>query len=93
MPVPLHATKDPAEALSFTLDFTAELGTDTIAGAPVWSVSPTGLTIVNQTNTALKATVMVSGGTKGIRYRLKCVATGASAQVYVRTLFIRCEAK
>ena len=84
-------TKDPAEALAYTADFSAELGTDTIASV-AWTVSA-GLTKDQETFTTTLATVKVSGGTLGQVYEADCAATGASGQIYNRKLYLKIEDK
>lgn len=59
--------KDPSAELDYTLDWSAWLGTDTIATS-TWTV-PSGLTQPKDaTSTATAATVWVGGGTPGQKY-------------------------
>lgn len=85
--------KDSGEALSFTADWSTELGTDTLASA-TWSV-PAGVTKDQETIDAptKTATVKLSGGTNGQVYQCVCAATGGSGQIYNRTLHLKIEDK
>jgi len=83
----MNFTKDSAATLDYTFDFTAWLGTDTIASAVV--TTPTGLTEASETNTTTKVTVWLSGGTVGQSYTVTCRITTVAGRVDERSLLIR----
>jgi hypothetical protein len=53
--------KDPNAIKDYTVDWSAWLGTDTIASS-TWSI-PAGLIDTSESNTSTKATLWLSGGT------------------------------
>ena len=55
--------------VDYGIDWSDWLGTDTIATS-TWTVSPAGLTIVTNDKTTQATSVQVSGGVRGIVYRL-----------------------
>lgn len=76
----------PTTKLDYTFNFAGELGADTITGSPVWAAVDAGPTISNESNTTTTATMMVTGGTAGGDYRIRCTATTAGGRVLVRQL-------
>jgi hypothetical protein len=87
---------DPDEKLDFTVDFSSWLDTGVlITGTPAWTISPTGPTIGDQTNTTTAASIFVSGATLGVVYLLSCKITtdAAVAQTAERSITIRCETR
>ena len=87
---------DPDETLDFTIDFSSWLDAGiTITGTPVWSISPTGPTIANQSNTTTAATIFVSSATLGVVYLLSCSITtnAATPQTSERSITLRCETR
>lgn len=69
-----YASQSSSEDLDYTINFAAELGTDTIATV-AWSCAKTGIALGAQSNTATTATVWLSGGTPGVTYIVKSLAT------------------
>lgn len=87
---------DPDEKLDFSIDFSDWLDAGiTITGVPVWSISPTGPTLANQSNTTTVATIFVSGATLGVVYLLSCkiATTTSTAQTSERSITLRCETR
>ncbi len=64
-----YFSKTAAEDKDYTVDWSQDLGTDTIATS-TWSVEPTGLSISAPapSNTTTAATVWTSGGSPGANY-------------------------
>lgn len=81
-----HFLKDSAAVLDYGVDWSAWLGTDTIATS-TWTV-PTGLTVDSETETTTLATVWLSGGTTGTTYTLVNRITTAAGRQDERTLTI-----
>jgi len=79
--------KDPDAVLDYSVDWTAWLDTDTISSSG-WS-SPEGLTVVDTTFVATSATVWLSGGTVGHRYRITNHIVTAAGRENDRTISIR----
>lgn len=72
-------TKDPADIRTYSINWAAWLGTDTISTA-TWTV-PTGLTSVSTSNTTTVSSIKLSGGTNGHDYTVACtVLTVTNAQ-------------
>jgi hypothetical protein len=70
--------KSPTEVRSYRINWAAPLDTDTITGTPVWTISgpDSSLTKDSQSNTTTTTDVILSGGTLGSTYQVKCqVAT------------------
>lgn len=63
-----HFTKDPDAVLDYQIDWSAWLGSDTIATSS-WIV-PDGITKASDTKTTTTATIWLSGGTLGQSYTL-----------------------
>lgn len=77
-------SKDPNSVLDYAVDWSAWLGTDTIATA-TWTV-PTGLTKASDSATTTVATVWLSGGTVGTEYSVNCRITTAGGRTEDQTL-------
>ena len=87
---------DPDEKLDFTVDFSDWLDTGVnINGTPIWTISPTGPTIEDQSNTTTAATIFVSAATLGVVYLLSCkiVTDAATPQTAERSITLRCETR
>ena len=78
--------KDPDAILDYQIDWTAWLGSDTIATS-TWTV-PTGITKVTSTNTTLTATIWVSGGTVDTSYMLANKIVTAGGRTEERSIWI-----
>ncbi len=81
--------KGPTEVLDFTIDWTAWLGTDTIASS-AWAV-PAGITKDSDTTiSSLKTLIWLSGGALGTVYELVNTITTAGGRTAVRSIDIDC---
>ncbi len=78
--------KDPDATLDYRMDWSAWLGTDTIASA-LWTI-PTGITSALQTNTTTTATVRLSGGTASSMYTVTCTILTVSGQQDQRSIVL-----
>jgi len=83
----MNFVKDSAATLEYVFDWTAWLGTDTIATALV--TTPAGLTEASESNTTTKVTVWLSGGTVGQSYTVVCRITTVAGRIDERSLLIR----
>ncbi len=80
-----YATKDPAEILDYSLDYTAWLtGAETVASATV--TAPTGITVSAPTVASPKVTVRITGGTLDTPYLIVWHAVTSTGQEPERTL-------
>jgi hypothetical protein len=86
LPQPTQYFKDPQSKLDYTVDWTAWLGSDTIA-ASTWTLEA-GLTKDSETRTATTSTVWVMGGTPGMIYRATCQITTAGGRIDERSILI-----
>lgn len=75
------------ENKDWSIDFSGELGTDTIASA-VWSAVDSGPTLSGSTNTTTTASVFVTGGTDLADYRIRCTATSVAGRILVGQLVL-----
>ena len=75
-------TKDPDGKLRVIVDWSAWLGSATIASV-AWTV-PSGLTEAATSNTTTTATVFLSGGTDGQEYTVKCCITTDDAETRIK---------
>ena len=80
--------KDPDAVLDYIVDWSDWLDTDTITGAPVWTV-PTGLTKASQSNTTTTATAWISGGAQGMTYTLGCRITTTGGRTDERSFRLK----
>lgn len=82
--------KDPAAVLDYTFDWTLWLAdiADTITGAPVFTV-PVGITKTTQSNTTLKTTCWLSGGTVGETYQIDCKITTTGGRTDSRSIYVK----
>ena len=78
------AEKDPNARLDYSIDWSAWLGTDTIATS-AWTAD-TGLTLSGATNDTTSATVWVEGGTAGEVYGVTNTITTAGGRRDERTI-------
>lgn len=84
---------DPDEKLDSTVDFSSWLDSGLeISGTPVWTISPTGPTLSDQSNTTTAATIFVADATLGVVYSLSCkiITTKSVPQTAERTIMLRC---
>lgn len=84
-------TKDPSAVLDYQVDWSTWLDGDTITTS-AWVV-PAGITETTSTNTATTATIWLSGGTAGERYRVTNRIVTAGGRTDDRTITIRVEDK
>lgn len=80
-------TKDPQATLDYTVDWSAWLGTDTIATS-TW-VLDAGITQTNASLSGALATVWVSGGSVGNTYSVTNRITTAAGRTDDRSILIR----
>ena len=78
--------KGPNGVFEFTVDWTTELGGDTISTS-AWTVE-TGITKDSDTNTTTAATIWLSGGTLGKVYKVTNRIVTAGARTFEQTWFI-----
>lgn len=89
---------DPDEIQDYSVDWSRFLKTNTIASV-VWQINGTTvasygsfnndgneLTLVQPTNTTTVATVRLTSGVVGTRYKLTCRITTASGEVFERKI-------
>jgi uncharacterized phiE125 gp8 family phage protein len=78
--------KAPSEVRNYAFDWSTFLGTDTITGTPV--VTVTGATKVSQSNDTTSVTVKVSGGTGGTVARIVNTITTAGGLTETETFIL-----
>ena len=78
--------KSPASVYEYSVDWTTELGGDTIVTS-VWSVDA-GLTEDSESETTTSTTIFVSGGTAGTTYKLTNTITSA-LRTYEQSFFLK----
>lgn len=83
--------KDPDEDIDYTIDWSADLGEDTIDSS-VWTV-PLGITDVADSNTTTSTTIRLSGGSLGEIYTLNNHIVTAGGQEFDQTATIRIRGK
>ena len=85
-------TKDPSAVLDYTFDWSEYLAetspVDTIASSN-WTASPSGITIDSDNNSTTQATVWLSGGSRGSKYKLVNRIVTAGGRTDERTLYVR----
>lgn len=83
---------DPDATEDFSFDWTnylSEIGNDTIATS-TWSVSPSGPTLSNDSNTDYAAVCYISGCEAGIVYSLSNKIVTALGRTAERSISLRC---
>lgn len=78
------AEKTPAERKSYALDWSDELGADTIA-ISVWAAANNGLTIDSDVTAGPVASVVVSGGRVGASVLLTNTITTAGGSTFEKS--------
>ena len=78
--------KDPNAVLDYEWDWSAWLGTDTIASHTV--TAATGLTVDSSTATTTAVTAWLSGGSVGASYAVTCHVVTAAGREDDRTVTI-----
>lgn len=81
--------KGPNDNYEYSIDWTNELGGDTINGS-TW-VAEAGITIDGDTFTASSADVDLSGGTAGTTYKLTNQITTLGGDVFEKEIHIKCQ--
>lgn len=77
------ATKQPGEALTFTYDFSADLGTDTLASIVAVEVAPLGgLSNLAQSFTEKAVLVRWGGGSNLVTYLTKVTALSTNGDIF-----------
>lgn len=86
-PIPVLATKDPADVRPYSRDWTLFLTdlNDTIATS-VWAPDQDSIVVNDDTFDTLGATVILSGGTAGTVYTLTNHITTANGYTYERSI-------
>jgi hypothetical protein len=88
---------DPNEIQAYSVDWSRFLNTGDTISSVLWLIdgSITGsyetyqnLTLIQPTNTTTVATVRISGGNVGQRYKISCRITTADGLVYERGIFL-----
>jgi hypothetical protein len=77
--------KSPYATLSYSVDWTAWLSAGDTIDTVTWTV-PAGLTNVQESNTATKASIKLSGGTAGQQYDVRCQIETVGGLIDARTL-------
>lgn len=86
--------KDPGATLDYAVDWGSDYLSDDVLEASDWTVSPAeagGVAIESSRSDLLIATVNVSGGIAGRRYRLTNNVVTASGRVDRRSIMLRVE--
>ena len=78
--------KDPDAVLDYEWDWSAWLGTDTIASHTV--TAATGLTVDSSTATSTAVTAWLSGGSVGASYAVTCHVVTAAGREDDRTVTV-----
>jgi hypothetical protein len=77
-------TKTPDEIKDYSLDWSKDLGTDTIPNSSdsVWTISPTGVSVTQNSvaSNSTLTTVWLSGGIVGQVYEIKNAITTAAGR-------------
>ena len=84
--MPRNFTKDPDAVLDYEFDWSAWLGTDTIATHTV--TAPAGLTVDSTEATTTTVTMWLSGGSVGASYAVACHIVTAAGREDDRTVTI-----
>lgn len=79
--------KDPNAVLDYTFDWSAWLGTDTIASKTV--TVPTGITLDSSSFTTTAVTAWLSGGTAGTTYTVSCKIVTAGSRTDERSIEVQ----
>ena len=81
---------DPSDDQDYGIDWTAWLGADTIATS-TWTITPSGPTKHDESNSTTTTTVWVTGGTAGQSYRVtnRIVTSNSPARTKERTILLR----
>ena len=86
---------DPNEIQAYSVDWSRFLNTGDTISSVAWLVNGTitpsygitdNLTLVQPTNTTTVATVRITGGTVGQRYKISCRVTTADGLIYERSI-------
>jgi hypothetical protein len=78
------ATKTASEVKDFTINWLADLGTDTITGSS-WTVSNTSISITNSSFSSPQTTVWLSGGQPGTYSDVTNTITTAGGRTLTKT--------
>ena len=89
--MPRNFTKDPDAVLDYEFDWSAWLGTDTIATHTV--TAPAGLTVDSTEATTTTVTMWLSGGTDGASYAVTCHIVTAAGREDDRTATITMQSR
>lgn len=83
--------KAPNDNYSYSVDWSNELGADTINASPggsTWTADA-GITIDSEVNDTTTTTIDLSGGTAGVTYKLTNQINTAGGDVYEKDIFIK----
>ena len=89
--MPRNFTKDPDAVLDYEFDWSAWLGTDTIATHTVTATA--GLTVDSTEATTTTVTMWLSGGTDGASYAVTCHIVTAAGREDDRTATITMQSR
>jgi hypothetical protein len=78
------ATKSAGEVKDFSINWTPDLGTDTISSS-TFAISLPGPSITQSTNTTTQTTVWISGGVPGTFYQVTNTIVTAGGRTLTKT--------
>ena len=88
---------DPNEIQAYSVDWSRFLNTGDTISSVAWLINGTvtasygivdNLTLVQPTNTTTVATVRITGGNVGQKYKIGCRVTTSDGLVYERSIFL-----
>lgn len=79
--------QSPADSNIYTVDWSADLGVNTIASS-VWSAD-TGITLSAPTSDSTTASVTATDGTAGMSYRVTNTVTSSIGEVFSDSFYLR----
>ena len=80
-------TKDPDSTIDYGHDWSDWLAGDTIVSS-TWAVTPSGITVSDNSFTASATVVWLAGGVAGTTYRVKNTITTAAGRIEQATLLV-----
>ncbi len=81
-------SKSPGERLDYTINWQAQLGTNTITSS-TWTISDTSLTTDNNTYAPMTSTIWLLGGTPNTTYTVTNTIMTSAFQTFVQAVNIK----
>ena len=88
-PVIPQKTQDLLDELAYEFDWIDFLAPGETISSAIFTVTPSGLTTVNDTNSSTNATIVLTGGVLNVSYLVTCQVVTTAGNTVNRSMYLR----